>query len=393
MSSDNRPSRPEACSTALWVAIACAAIVLAWQYLTVTYNYDGNWTGLFCTGERSPIPPALNAGTWRFAGSNGYDGQFYRYAAHDPLFLEGYRRYFDDSRLRYRRVLLPLLAYGLVWGRDSLIDAAYIGLILLSVALGVYWTGRWFARRGRHPAWGAVFLLVPATLTSIDRMLLDGPLVALFAGFAFYVETGSTPRLWAILAIAPLVKETGAFLIAGQCLWELLQRRVRRAILFSLAGAPWLAWLGFVTVHTPPSYAWHIIQRPIIGHFERLLRASRYPLPRWQEAVMQTVDVLAMLGLLASCVIALWWMRRKGFGPVGVSTVFFVALALAVGNTDHLTDAYGYARPIAPMLWFVMVNGIAESRWLLASPPVAMSMQIGFYFLHQAIMIVKALAR
>ncbi len=363
----------------------CAALVLAWQYLTVTYNYQGNWTGLFCTGERASVPPALASGTWRFPGSGGYDGRLYRYVAHDPFFRLDYRKYFDYPRLRYRRILVPLLAFALALGRDSLIDAAYIAVILLSVGLGVYWTGRWFAQRGRHPAWGAVFLLVPATLTTIDRMLLDGPLVTIFAGFAYYAGAGSTSRLWAILAIAPLVKETGVLMIAGQCVYELWKRRVGRAVLFGLAGTPAALWTWFVSSHTPASDAWHIFERPIAGHIDRLLRVSHYPLPRWQEAIMQTADVLAMLGLLAGCVLVVWWIRRKGLGPVEIAAGLFAVLALAIGNQDHLTDAYGYARPVSPMLWFVMVNGIAESRWLMAAPPLAMSIQICAYLVKQAI--------
>src|ERR1700693_3395233 len=39
-------------------AIAVAGLFL-WQFLTVHYNYGGNWTALFCINTRTEVPPAL----------------------------------------------------------------------------------------------------------------------------------------------------------------------------------------------------------------------------------------------------------------------------------------------------------------------------------------------
>ena len=88
------------------IALLAALLVLAWQATTVHFNYAGNWTGLFCTGASLPVPPELDAGTVRSVHPIGYDGQMYRYIAHDPFFQRDYARYVDDDRLRYRRCLL-----------------------------------------------------------------------------------------------------------------------------------------------------------------------------------------------------------------------------------------------------------------------------------------------
>src|SRR5205085_1622723 len=45
--------------TCLFWAVACTFTGLAWQLLTVHYNYKGNLTSLFCTGSSRPIPPLL----------------------------------------------------------------------------------------------------------------------------------------------------------------------------------------------------------------------------------------------------------------------------------------------------------------------------------------------
>ena len=88
----------------------------------------------------------------------------------------------DDPALRYRRILVPMLAWALALGRDSGIHAAYFATILGFVFLGVYWLARAMELGGRHPAWGLMFALTPAALVSMDRMTVDVALAAFAAG-------------------------------------------------------------------------------------------------------------------------------------------------------------------------------------------------------------------
>jgi hypothetical protein len=65
-------------------AIAVAGLFL-WQFLTVHYNYGGNWTGLFCINTRTEVPPALEAEhLYTCAIPIGYDGSVFHLIAHDP---------------------------------------------------------------------------------------------------------------------------------------------------------------------------------------------------------------------------------------------------------------------------------------------------------------------
>jgi len=129
--------------------------------VVVHYNYGWNWTALFCTGDRLWQPRGLAETVWLFKDSAGYDGQMYHYIAHDPFFQRSFDRYVDAPRLRYRRILLPGLAYLLAIGQGRFIDAAYIGLVLASISLG------WLARpvvRGRRQFtwWISAWYLEPA---------------------------------------------------------------------------------------------------------------------------------------------------------------------------------------------------------------------------------------
>ena len=66
------------------IGVAAMVAVAGWQAATIQLNYHGDYTALFCTGASWVLPPELDKTTYRFAGSAGYDGQFYRLVAHDP---------------------------------------------------------------------------------------------------------------------------------------------------------------------------------------------------------------------------------------------------------------------------------------------------------------------
>src|ERR1700682_2177017 len=89
----------------VWAALALALLLL-WQYLTVRYNYQGNWTAAFCTGENQGVPPELAPKTYLMLHTFGYDGQMDRYVAHDPWMKRGFEKYIDAPVLRYRRILV-----------------------------------------------------------------------------------------------------------------------------------------------------------------------------------------------------------------------------------------------------------------------------------------------
>jgi hypothetical protein len=73
-------------------------------------------------------------------------------------------------------------------------------------------------------AWGTAFLLVPATLISIDRMTIEVGLAALCVGFVYFLRTNSRWGVYAVLLTAPLVRETGLISIAGYALYLLWDR-------------------------------------------------------------------------------------------------------------------------------------------------------------------------
>ena len=55
---------------------------------------------------------------------------------------------------------------------------------------GVCWLASILVRQGRHAVFGLLFLAVPATIVSIDRMTADLAVGALTAGVAYRLISG-----------------------------------------------------------------------------------------------------------------------------------------------------------------------------------------------------------
>jgi hypothetical protein len=368
------------------------ALLLLWQFLTIHYNRGGNWTALFLIGSNIPAPPELAPGTYRFPGS-GYDGEFYRYVAHDPLTQRGYARYIDAPALRYQRLLIPGLAFLLAAGRQAWIDRAYIAAIALFVFLGAYWLSRWAVPSGAHPAWALAFLLVPSTLISMDRMTVDVATAAFTLAFAVYWRSGEEWKLFGVLLLACLVRETGLLLVAGLCLFELSNRRFGRALRWALAALPMFLWYAFIRAQFGEKAHFSIPLWLADGFslFARLFRPPRYPLPPIEEAIARSADVLALAAILLAAVLAMViFLRAHPFahprGPLALSGLLFAALVFAFSGDAYWIDVNSYARLLSPLLILIALPAIAPEAgqriplWLGLLPAIVVDLRLGIEF-------------
>jgi hypothetical protein len=352
------------------IAWAALALILAFagQFLTVHFNYGGNWTGLFCTGSHFPVPPELSGEhIYIFSNSAGYDGQFYHYIAHDPFFQRGFASYIDAPRLRYRRILVPFLAWLLSGGGGRYLHAAYIGVNLAFVFLGSYWLGRCFQLRGMHPAWGLAFLGIPGVLISLDRMVVDGPLTALAAGFVWHTLAGPATALLAVLVAAPLVRETGVLLTAAAVLAALAERRWRRAILYGATALPALAWFAFVQSHTTPAGGGpRLLTWPFVGLYQRIFTPSAYRLPVHISLLAATLDWVAIAGVLLTVALTLRLVTRRRNALAAAVALY--AILLTTLRVHFWLDAYSYTRLISPLFVLLLAPDWGlPLRWPVAA--------------------------
>ncbi|MGB6943809.1 MAG: hypothetical protein WBE37_15525 [Bryobacteraceae bacterium] len=360
----------------LWTfPVAAFLLVALWQWATVAANYGGNWTALFCTGALKRHPPLVAAEhIYLFANSTGYDGQFYQYIAHDPLLRSDLKHYVDDPRMRYHRILVPLLAYGLAWGQPALIDPAYELVCLLSIGLGVYWCCGFALNAGLSPAWGLLFLAMPAIPITIDRLVVDGALAALTAAFLYYdrlpPSRSKNWKMFAVLACAALARETGFLLVLAYCAYLTWRREFRMACQFVFSAAPAIAWYVYVQANTSGA-----TYRPSFIPFKQIARAlahpSKYPASVPFLPAVAGADYLAFAGVLLAFGFALLWFVRVPYDPARITAALFAIMALFFQITGQWENVYTYGRIYTPVLLCLAAIG-AEQRnpWLLL--PVAM---------------------
>jgi len=381
-------------------ALLALALLLLWQFLTVHYNRAGNWTALFVAGESFAVPPDLAAGTYKFPGT-GFDGQMYRFVAHDLFMQRGYVNYMDGPAQRYHRILVPALAYLLVAGHQPWIDASYIAVIAMFGLLGAYWSSRWALLFNRHAAWALAFLLVPATLISMDRMTVDVALAAFTAAFAFYWRTGAWVRLFLILVLACLVRETGLFLVAACCLVELFSLRLVRAAIWASAALPAFAWYLFIRRVLPERTHFGVptwfARRFAPGIFHSLFHPPRYPLPPLLDIIARWGDVLSLAAILLASLLAILLLRSRPLNPVAIAAALFVALVFVLTNVTYWFDVNGYARVLSPLLLLVALAPMADDGgvpwWTGLLPALLVDLRLSMEFAASAAGIVRGVLK
>ena len=399
----------------LYVGLLAAALGLAFQSLTVHYNYGGDWTALFCVGDRFPQPPDLPK-PYQFRGSFGYDAQGYRLIAHDPFATRGFDRFIDDPRYRYSRILVPLLAWTFALGNDRWIDAAYILTVSGFIFAGAFWLSKVSRRFGFPAWWGLLFLLAPATLIGLDRLTVDVAMAALCVAFVA-LRPGSAGWLTA-LAAAALCRETGFLLIAAACtsflwersaLWGKLQLArsfssavptfqqsgqlpqfpypspVRLALLTASTALPALAWMTLFASHLRGTTGGSLTSPvPLSGFVARLSHPLTYPLPAVIAATTQVLDYVALAGVLIALA-CLWRLRaRPELWACAIPVLF-------VGFSGVWNEVYAFGRTMTPFWLLIAIRGAETRLWVALVPIALMDLRIGWQLGGQVWGIVKGL--
>jgi hypothetical protein len=358
-------------------AVALLAFLLAgaWLGLNVAGNYHGHWTGLFYTGSKTPLPDALDTDhTYRVNDEIGYDAQYYHLIAHDPLIRRDFASYIDNPRLRWRRIGVPGLAALLTAGSDRYVDLAYIAIELVFVFLGAFWLSRYAQAQGLHAAWGFAFLLIPAILVSLDRMTVDLPLAALCVGFVWQAARGEQAPaharwpVYAILAAAPLVRETGMLLVVAWCAYSALKRDWRAAALGAGCALPALGWWAYVHAHTSTDGTPWLSVYPLSGIIERTLHGINHPVSTPWLQTAATLEDVAITGVWLALLAGFYLLVTRRWGLVELACIAFTLFAGLLGKFDIWESAYATGRTMSPLLILLGVLALRDRRWLFALP-------------------------
>jgi hypothetical protein len=349
--------------------LGCAALAFSWQFFTVHFNYQGRWSALYCTGAENKQPPELaGENIYLFPATRGYDGQMYHYIAHDPTMARGLDAYVDTPRVRYRRILIPYAAHVLSFGRDGRVDAAFRAVILFTVFCGGYWMSAFAAVAGFSEWLGFTFLLIPATLVSIDRLTVDVALAALCIAFALYVAKNSQWRIFAVLLLASLARDTGLLLLAGYVIALLFQRRGRAALIFCSAALPTLIWYAYVQLQTSPEDVAGFSRIPFQGLAERFATPYEYPFGALVSGASTLLDYAALIGIVVAVALAARLASQRASGPVECCIYVFTIFAAFIFSPGAWTEVYAFGRTLTPLLLLLALYGLPKRNWSYVLP-------------------------
>jgi hypothetical protein len=350
-------------------------LALAWQAALVSRLYGGDWSSLYDQGDQRPLP-AMFRGSYVFHHSAGFDGQYYRVVAHDPL-ARGDLRSVDAPVLRYRRILVPGLAFALGFGSHPWIDRAFDWVILASLFAGAYWMALLASALGYATAWGLGFLLIPGVFSGVERATVDSALISLTLGFVWYAWSRQDRALWLVVACAPLARETGLCLTAGLVLWEMIEWQWRRAVVFGSAVAPAAAWFLYVAGKFPPDplhrFSWLPMEELWISKFryntQQISGASQIP---GAEAIQVGLYYVALAAAVMAWYLALRHLRTHLESPQGIAVVLFTLVTLLTFAPGLWFSAYNFTRVFAPLVLLLAWEGMTRRRWAMIVPLLAM---------------------
>jgi hypothetical protein len=373
----------------IYAALA-AGLGLGWQTTLVNRLYGGNWSALFYHGVYGggvPNEPAF-ANTYLFPNDFGFDGQYYRTVAHDPFLTRDYLRYLERPVMRYRRILVPLLAYALAFGRQAYIDAGFIATILLFLGLGVYWLGCYAALFGRNAAWGWAFLLAPGTLAGLERGAIDTALTALTVGFALYLREESRYRLFLVLVMAGLCRETGLLLALACAAASIPKKDWTRLALSCASILPALAWYVFLRMRIPADPSSNLLRLPLTDLLQNLLHHDVSYI-KSGAALVQVAYYAAVFGTLLATLLAIRLVFRGWRNAEGLAALAFAITGLLLQPAGLWIQPYHFGRVLAPLLVLLGLEYFRAGDWRKIIPVCLVTPAILLVSVASAMRVVK----
>jgi hypothetical protein len=237
--------------------------------------------------------------------------------------------------------------------------------------LGSWWLALLLIRLRIHPGFAIFYVLVPASLISLDRLVVDLALTSLCLGFAVYARSGPKWKLYAVLVAAALCRESGFLLTAAYALHLLAMRRFRQSLIFTTAIVPAVVWNAYVALRIPGGPAFELRYAvPLWGLIRTLWRPASYPFGPVTNAAIRAFDGLELAGLILAMALAFGHLRKALFEPVRTACLLWTVFGLALSEFFWV-DCYATARIMSPLLLFLLLRSLSGEE-KLGRLPLAM---------------------
>jgi hypothetical protein len=172
--------------------------------------------------------------------------------------------------------------------------------------------------------------------------------------------------VYAILALAPLARETGACLIAAYVIVQLGRRNWLGAGLGLSASLPFLLWTLYLNAHTAPDHTIFASLVPLKGLVLRTLAPMQYATPTAWLHKAAVLDYLAILGIWAALLGSPtnWF----SFDELEGAALAFAATAIFLAQPQAWGETYSFGRTMSPLLICVALVGVRRRRWWALAP-------------------------
>lgn len=229
--------------------IILASIIVFFAFLGLYFfKFNGNIYGFFRIGSVFPFSPHLDLQkAFIFQGELGFDGQQFLSIALDP-FLENSDTLstLDSPRLRYRRILYPLLGYLLGFGHPQFIPYALVGINFCAIILLVKIV-RQYCQQHYYPSWQSLFVLcIPGLWITFTFSTADLLNSLLCIAAIYYYQIQKKAFSGVAIAAAFLTKEISVMLGIALLFVSVRERNWKQIPYFFVAFIPAIFWHIYV---------------------------------------------------------------------------------------------------------------------------------------------------
>jgi hypothetical protein len=268
-------------------------------------------------------------------------------SAHPLMFGEAYR---------YGRIMYPLTAWLLAFGRPSWVAGTLLAVYLASVGAWVAFAAEHLRRNGRRPAFALWIFALPFSLLAFFRpeVVSDPMAGALLFLVYLYERDGRTKAACVAAAMLILTREPMVVALVPLMWMGWKARRFAAVRDWALAGAPYALWLIWVRLRVGQ----FPFLDPAISRKEALAGPFMGYVRSWHvgaDAGQQLGLVFASATLLVAGLVAVrgHWRYPLTHGALAVSAL---VLFLGVAVFRHPVEAFRVVVPIQALLLVAVLD-------------------------------------
>ncbi len=227
------------------IVITLAAVHALVMYSIKPYGYNLSSMMRISQNEKEGVASEyFQKGMVIFDDKGGYDGQFYYYVAMDPFMNKGYFK----NAYRQQRILYPLIAHLLVFGKESLLPYALYIVNLMSLAMGIYFLILILKQYSVNPMWSLFYGLSPSSIMTIQYDLPSPLSIALIITAIYFYINRNLLLTVVFMALSFLAREDSIVVLMPLLIWDYqCRRQFKRIVLLMGCLIPFFLWQLFVT--------------------------------------------------------------------------------------------------------------------------------------------------